>query len=1020
MNAGVTQAFPPLRKTLAVKSEVEKDLPRFAELDAEYEILLELGRGGTAVVYLARERELGRRVAIKVIRSTYIEDEEAAARLAREARTIASLEHPNIVALHGTRRLRDNSLALIMQYVPGRTLKSEVQSMGPLSFEKSERVLTDVGRALACAQRHRIVHRDVKPENVYLDDETGIARLSDFGIARPWDSDQGLTLPGMAIGTPAYMSPEQIDGAVLDGRADLYSLGLVGYEMLTGRSPWAGESLFNMIYKQKNEPLPPLERVRPGIPRALLHALEGALQKNRDDRWRDADEFLEALTGRVAFPVGRVMPMAERMSPQPAPVAEPENPTVQYRRAEVLRSLQPERSAEVIEAPAARHPERTNGPTAIVPAPADIVPYRVRPAARLTEPTGVELTNDFETVAAEKPRKSRRLVVAAIGLPIMVVGTAVIIGVTRDAKGGTTPDIGITAAAAAPASKAAVDDPDSSAVKIDHTPIIAYVLAGDDQSGVVGEPLKEPLSISVSDAAGRPVAGATVNFEVSEGEGTVSPAVAVTDSSGIAATHLKPGSVGVQTVTATVKELNGKVTKFSARAVPKPATQLAAVSPAELQGIAGAALSNPLVVKAQDAQGNPVSGVQVRFAVRSGEGRVTSSAVTGTDGTARAEWTLISTGSHEVEASLGDAPRVRTSFRATAASPLLPIRRGVAAGGTHTCALNSEGSADCWGGNEKGQLGDGSSSRRAAPIHVSAPEPLANLAAGVSHTCAVGVSGSAFCWGGNSSGQLGDGSRADHSEPVRVTAEKPFVSIFAGMAHTCGLDSAGALYCWGENDRGQLGDGTRNDRATPVRAGGGRTFRTVALGWSHTCGLTSDGMAYCWGKNANGELGDGSSSDRSEPAAVAGGIRFSSIAAGSAHTCGLTATGRIFCWGQNTFGQLGSGSTDNSSVPVEVSPVDSFSSVTLGSVHTCALTREGAARCWGRNTYGQLGDGTLENKSRPTAVEGNFRFSSLQASGAHTCGTSGGTSYCWGYNVDGQLGNGTRTNQTRPVPAGRN
>src|SRR5690606_7622060 len=122
-----------------------------------------------------------------------------------------------------------------------------------LPFDMVERILIDIGRALAYAQRHRIVHRDIKPENVYLDEETGIARLSDFGIARPWDAESGLTLPGMAIGTPAYMAPEQIDGGVLDGRSDLYSLGLVGYEMLTGTPPWAGESLFSMIYKQRNE-----------------------------------------------------------------------------------------------------------------------------------------------------------------------------------------------------------------------------------------------------------------------------------------------------------------------------------------------------------------------------------------------------------------------------------------------------------------------------------------------------------------------------------------------------------------------------------------------------------------------------------------------------------------------------------------------------------------------------------------------------------------------------------------------
>ena len=998
-----------------MKSEVEKDLPRFAELDAEYEILQELGRGGTAVVYLARERELGRRVAIKVIRSTYIEDEEASARLAREARTIASLEHPNIVALHGTRRLRDNSLALIMQYVPGRTLKSEVQAHGPLSFDRIERVLTDVGRALVCAQRHRIVHRDVKPENVYIDDETGIARLSDFGIARPWDVDHGLTLPGMAIGTPAYMSPEQIDGDVLDGRSDLYSLGLVGYEMLTGRSPWAGESLFNMIYKQKNELLAPLDQVRPGIPRTLLRALEGALQKDRDDRWRDADEFLEALTGRVAFPAGRAVRsvvLPESRSAAPAP-REPENPTVQYRRAEVARSLQPEPVAETRE-PEPRLPAPVDRP--VLP-PTDIVPYRVVPAAAVANLTDDELLpTEVANTVFPKPGRKRRILVAVFGL-LIVPSTAFIITANHGDKGT---NIGVTPAAGATASKAAAETPDSAAVAIDHTPAIAYALAGDGQSGIVGDTLGQSIALSVADAAGRPVSGATVQFVVSEGEGVVNPASAVTDSAGVASARWFLARPGVHTVSATVKEINGTVTRFNARALPRPPARLTAVSPVEVQGTAGSALPGPLVVKAEDDKGNPIAGAQIRFAVTSGDGRVTPNAATGTDGTARADWTLNGPGAHEVVASVAGAARVRIVFRANAGPPVLQIRRAVAAGGTHTCSLSGEGSVECWGSNEKGQLGDGSATRRGAPMHVNAPEPLAALSAGVAHTCGVGVSGAAFCWGGNSSGQLGDGTRADHAQPVRVSAEKPFVTIYTGMAHTCGLDRAGRVYCWGENDRGQLGDGTRTDRATPVRSGDAYTFRTVALGWAHTCGLTTDGTAYCWGKNSAGELGDGTTTDRADPTPVSGGMRFTAIAAGSGHTCALTPTGRIFCWGQNTYGQLGSGTKENSSAPAEVSPVDVFTAIALGSVHSCAIARDGGARCWGRNTYGQLGDGTTEDRPRPTVVDGNLRFTSLQASGAHTCGTAGGSSFCWGYNADGQLGNGTRTNQTRPVAVGRN
>lgn len=266
------------------------------ELAADFEILGQLGRGGMAVVYHARERKQHLEVALKVIRARYAEDEEIVARFAREARTLTRLKHPNIVSTLEVRALNDGSLALVMQYVPGPTLRQLIQRRGPLPFDRTEQVLCDIGRALAYAHRRHIVHRDVKPDNIFLTDETGTALLSDFGIAKSHDSDEQLTMTGVALGTPAYMSPEQIDSVVVDGRSDIYSLGLVGWEMLTGRRPWEGETLFGVLYKQKHEKLPPLRELRPDIPARLELAMEGALLKDPSRRWADMGDFLAQMT----------------------------------------------------------------------------------------------------------------------------------------------------------------------------------------------------------------------------------------------------------------------------------------------------------------------------------------------------------------------------------------------------------------------------------------------------------------------------------------------------------------------------------------------------------------------------------------------------------------------------------------------------------------------------------------------------------------------------------------------------
>ena len=276
--------------------------PGLQALADRYEFIRELGRGGMATVYLARQLDSGRLVAIKAVDGRHAEDGEALARFGREARMVAALDHPNIVRTFAVERLGEQTVAIVMEHVPGATLRDVLRAEGPLSFERAERILDDVAQGLRYAHARGLIHRDVKPENVFLDEESGRALLSDFGIARPVEDDAHLTMTGTSIGTPTYMSPEQIDGRQLDPRSDIYSLGLLGWEMLAGPRPWEGDSLYEVIYKQKHEELPRLTVLRPGIPEPLLFAIEGALHKDRETRWADVDEFLEQLHEREPEP----------------------------------------------------------------------------------------------------------------------------------------------------------------------------------------------------------------------------------------------------------------------------------------------------------------------------------------------------------------------------------------------------------------------------------------------------------------------------------------------------------------------------------------------------------------------------------------------------------------------------------------------------------------------------------------------------------------------------------------------
>jgi len=283
-------------------------------LDDEYEILEELGRGGMGIVYRARERQLEREVAIKVLPFTLAFDRELVERFLREARTAAALEHTNIVPIYRVGR-RGDVIFFVMKLLRGQSLSDRLRDSGRLSAADARQVLIETASALGYAHRRGVVHRDVKPDNL-RHDEDGRCVVTDFGIARSAGSSR-LTTTGMSVGTPKYMSPEQARAKEVDGRSDIYSLGIVAYECIAGHTPFDGGDALGILMKHIQSPLPApaLENEQDA---ALYTVIERMLAKHPQDRFRDADELIAALGGReISLSTGE----HRRWTAPPTPVA---------------------------------------------------------------------------------------------------------------------------------------------------------------------------------------------------------------------------------------------------------------------------------------------------------------------------------------------------------------------------------------------------------------------------------------------------------------------------------------------------------------------------------------------------------------------------------------------------------------------------------------------------------------------------------------------------------------------------
>ena len=443
----------------------------------------------------------------------------------------------------------------------------------------------------------------------------------------------------------------------------------------------------------------------------------------------------------------------------------------------------------------------------------------------------------------------------------------------------------------------------------------------------------------------------------------------------------------------------------------------------------------------------------------------------------------------------------------------------IAAGNSHTCVVTSTGSVMCWGDNGFYQSGGDSSVYNEVPVTIPglSDVTITAVTAGTSHSCALTTSGIVRCWGKNDWGQLGNGTTTDQIIPVTVSGINNAVAIGAGGTHTCAIISGGTVKCWGENGYGQIGNGTTTEQLIPVNVNGVTGAAAITAGQSHTCVRQVSGEAMCWGFNRDGALGDGTVTDRTTaqsvmtfrtlsvgtltatPTKTATSTRTLTstrtatrtatatrtrtntstrtntrtmtrshtatatrtrtatrsntrtatatrtrtatsthtrtrtttatatatatpqpnqlIAPGGKHTCVLTTSGAVACWGYNLFGQVGNGTTTSTLFPVAVTGLTGgVSMVSAGNLHTCAITTTNALKCWGHN-QGRLGDGTATQRTTPVDVLGlTTNVAAVSASDNHTCAlTTAGGVKCWGINTSGQLGDGTQTSRLSPV-----
>lgn len=381
-----------------------------------------------------------------------------------------------------------------------------------------------------------------------------------------------------------------------------------------------------------------------------------------------------------------------------------------------------------------------------------------------------------------------------------------------------------------------------------------------------------------------------------------------------------------------------------------------------------------------------------------------------------------STWLHVQRGSAEDSSHLTVTLSPTEATGVV----AVASGPGHTCALDHDGAAWCWGDLWNAAPGSGFRarySRLVSPTRVDTHETFVQIDVGTDHSCALGPTGAVFCWGDNRFGQIGTANEIEAS-PRRIVGIAEARALSVGGDAACVLRTDGAIQCWGVGF----------NPATIYSTGTSAIFDAVSVGSHHVCARSSSREAWCWGANTYGQLGTGSVESRTTPVRVDLGVKIIQLSAGADYTCALGEDGLAWCWGLGLLGELGQGEVGQLLTPRRVTTPVEFTAVSAGGGHTCAIDRVGAAYCWGGNLYGALGIGP-STKVDPTAVDFMFRlpmrvatqdtYTAIAVGGGTTCAIERLTSRldCWGANTLGQLGIGQigwvagRKYSTRNIPS---